>query len=40
MEIHAHPDDVGVPINILELNGTAALRLQNGGNCSLPGVGW
>ncbi len=40
MEIHAHPDEVGVPINILELNGTGARWLQNGGNCSLPGVGW
>lgn len=40
LEIHAHPDEVGVPINILELNGTGARWLQNGGNCSLPGVGW
>lgn len=40
MEMDAHPDEVGVPINILELNGSGARWLQNGGNCSLPGVGW
>jgi hypothetical protein len=40
MEMDAHPAEVGVPINILELNGTGARWLQNGGNCSLPGVGW
>lgn len=40
MEMDAHPAEVGAPINILELNGTGARWLQNGGNCSLPGVGW
>ena len=40
LEINAHPDEVGTPINILELNGTGARWLQNGGNCSLPNVGW
>jgi len=40
MEIDAHPAEVGAPINILELNGSGARWLQNGGNCSLPGVGW
>jgi len=40
LEIKAHPDEVGAPINILELGGSGARWLQNGGNCSLPGVGW
>ena len=40
MEMNAHPAEVGSPINILELNGSGARWLQNGGNCSLPGVGW
>jgi|NGEPerStandDraft_6_1074524.scaffolds.fasta_scaffold18485_8 hypothetical protein len=40
LEIQAHPNEVSVPINILELNGSGARWLQNGGNCSLPGVGW
>ena len=40
LEINAHPNDVGAPINILELNGSGARWLQNGGNCSLPNVGW
>jgi hypothetical protein len=40
LEIHAHSDEVGVPINILEITGTGTRWLQNGGNCSLPGVGW
>jgi hypothetical protein len=40
MEMDAHPAEVGAPINILELNGSGARWLQNGGNCSLPGVGW
>ena len=39
-EIAAHPNEVGTPINILELTGSGARWLQNGGNCSLPGVGW
>lgn len=38
MEIGAHPAEVGTPINILELNGSGARWLQNGGNCTLPGV--
>jgi hypothetical protein len=40
MEMKAHPAAVGAPINILELNATGARWLQNGGNCSLPGVSW
>ncbi len=40
LEIAAHPNEVGAPINILELTGSGARWLQNGGNCSLPGVGW
>lgn len=40
LEVSAHPGDVAPPINILELNGWGARWLQNGGNCSLPGVGW
>lgn len=40
MEMDAHPAEVGAPINILELNSSGARWLQNGGNCSLPGVGW
>ncbi len=40
LEIQAHPNEVSVPINILEVNGSGARWLQNGGNCSLPGVGW
>jgi len=40
IEMHAHPDTVGTPINILELTGSGARWLQNGGNCSLPGVAW
>lgn len=40
MEITAHPKEVGGPINILELNTAGARWLQNGGNCSLSGVGW
>jgi hypothetical protein len=40
MEIGAHPNEVGPPINVLEVNGYGARWLQNGGNCSLPGVGW
>ncbi len=40
LEAAAHPAEVGAPINILELNGSGARWLQNGGNCSLPGVGW
>ena len=40
MEMDAHPAEIGTPINILELNGSGARWLQNGGNCSLPGVGW
>ena len=39
LEINAHPTEVGIPINILELTGSGARWLQNGGNCSLPGVG-
>ena len=40
MEINAHPAEIGAPINILELNSSGARWLQNGGNCSLPGVSW
>lgn len=40
MEMQAHPREVGGPVNILELTGYGARWLQNGGNCSLPGVGW
>lgn len=40
MEIGAHPAEVSTPINILELTRFGARWLQNGGNCSLPGVGW
>jgi hypothetical protein len=40
LEINAHPNEVGAPINILELNGSGARWLQNGGNCSLPNVSW
>ena len=40
LEIAAHPDEVSTPINILELSGSGARWLQNGGNCSLAGVGW
>jgi hypothetical protein len=40
LEIGAHPTEVSAPINILELTGWGARWLQNGGNCSLPGVGW
>jgi len=40
LEMAAHPNEVGAPINILELNGSGARWLQNGGNCSLRGVGW
>ncbi len=40
LEIEAHPNEVSAPINILELNRSGARWLQNGGNCSLPGVGW
>ena len=40
MEMDAHPAEVGAPINILELSGSGARWLQNGGNCSLPGVSW
>jgi hypothetical protein len=40
LEINAHPAEVGAPINILEVSGSGARWLQNGGNCSLPGVGW
>jgi hypothetical protein len=40
LEIKAHPAEVGAPINILELGGSGARWLQNGGTCSLPGVGW
>ncbi len=40
LEINAHPNEVGAPINILELNDSGARWLQNGGNCSLPNVGW
>jgi len=39
LEIAAHPSEVSAPINILELTGSGARWLQNGGNCSLPGVG-
>src|SRR5208337_2305630 len=39
LEIGAHPAEVSGPINILELTGSGARWLQNGGNCSLPGVG-
>jgi hypothetical protein len=40
LEIDANPNEVSNPINILELTGSGARWLQNGGNCSLPGVGW
>jgi hypothetical protein len=40
LEIKAHPAEVGAPINILELGGSGTRWLQNGGTCSLPGVGW
>ncbi|MGA2371995.1 MAG: hypothetical protein ACLPPV_08490 [Candidatus Korobacteraceae bacterium] len=40
LEIAAHPNEVSAPINILELTDSGARWLQNGGNCSLPGVGW
>ncbi len=40
LEIKAHPAEVGAPINILELGGSGPRWLQNGGNCSLPGVRW
>ncbi len=36
LEIGAHPGEVSGPINILELTGSGARWLQNGGNCSLP----
>jgi hypothetical protein len=39
MEAQAHPHEVGAPINILEITNNGARWLQNGGNCSLPGVG-
>jgi hypothetical protein len=39
LEINAHPAEVSAPINILELGSSGARWLQNGGNCSLPGVG-
>jgi len=40
LEMRAHPRDVGPPIDILELSRSGARWLQNGGNCSLPGVSW
>jgi hypothetical protein len=40
LEMKAHPAEVGPPIDILEVGRTGARWLQNGGNCSLPGVGW
>ncbi len=40
MEIAAHPGEVGGPINILELTSSGARWLEDGGNCSLPGVSW
>jgi hypothetical protein len=40
LEIAAHPNEVSAPIDILELTKSGARWLQNGGNCSLPGVGW
>jgi hypothetical protein len=40
LEINAHPAEVAAPINILELGSSGPRWLQNGGNCSLPGVGW
>ncbi len=40
LEINHHPAEVAAPINILELGSSGARWLQNGGNCSLPGVGW
>lgn len=40
LEINAHPAEVAAPINILEVGSSGARWLQNGGNCSLPGVGW
>jgi Proteasome subunit len=38
MESAAHPREVGAPINVLEITSSGARWLQNGGNCSLPGV--
>lgn len=40
MEMRTHPREIGGPINILEITSQGARWLQNGGNCSLPGVGW
>ena len=40
MESAAHPREVGAPINVLEITSSGARWLQNGGNCSLPGVSW
>jgi hypothetical protein len=40
LEVNAHPAEVAAPINILELGSSGARWLQNGVNCSLPGVGW
>jgi hypothetical protein len=40
LEMQAHPREVGAPINVLELTNYGARWLQNGGNCSLPGVAW
>ena len=40
LEIAAHPNEVSTPVDILELTGSGARWLQNGGNCSLQGVGW
>lgn len=40
LEISAHPGEVAAPVNILELGTDGPRWLQNGGNCSLPGVGW
>jgi hypothetical protein len=40
LEIAVHPNEVSAPVNILELTASGARWLQNGGNCSLPGVGW
>jgi hypothetical protein len=40
LEMQAHPNEVSAPINILELNRWGTRWLQDGGNCSLPGVGW
>jgi hypothetical protein len=39
LEIQAHPNKVGIPISILELNCSGARWLQNDSNCSLAGVG-